>query len=45
MDTIVVLDVGAHTFRAGYAHSFPTDEEPRLQRPSIVQDFSQPAGV
>lgn len=35
--SVVVLDYGSHTFKAGYAHSFPTDEEPRVVTPNLVE--------
>ena len=31
---MVVFDFGSHSFKAGYAYSFPSDEEPRLVRSS-----------
>lgn len=35
--SVVVLDYGSNTFKAGYANSFPTDEEPRVVTPNLVQ--------
>lgn len=34
---MVVFDFGSHSFKAGYAYSFPSEEEPRLVRPSAVE--------
>jgi hypothetical protein len=31
-ENIVTLDYGSHTTKAGYAHSFPNDSEPRVVR-------------
>jgi actin-related protein 7 len=28
-----VIDRGTHTFKAGYAYNFPSEEEPRVQIP------------
>ena len=35
---MVVLDIGSHSFKAGFALSFPSDDEPRLTRPPIAED-------
>jgi len=35
---MVVLDIGSHSFKAGFALSFPSDDEPRLMRPPLVED-------
>ena len=31
-DSVVVVEYGSHTFRAGLAYNFPSDQEPRLVR-------------
>lgn len=30
MDNTIVLDCGSDTFKAGYTHDFPSEEEPRV---------------
>ncbi|MEW5304131.1 MAG: hypothetical protein WDW36_006764 [Sanguina aurantia] len=36
-ESVVVLDYGSHTIKAGYALSFPSDSEPRIVKPSLVE--------
>jgi len=31
-DSVAVVEYGSHTFRAGLAYNFPSDQEPRLVR-------------
>ena len=31
-DNIAIVEYGSHTFRAGLAYVFPSDQEPRLVR-------------
>ncbi|KAJ9530642.1 hypothetical protein QJQ45_014755, partial [Haematococcus lacustris] len=37
MDSVIVIDPGSHSFRAGYAYAVPSSEEPRLIAPSLLQ--------
>jgi actin-related protein 7 len=37
MDSVVVLDPGSHTLKAGYAYAFPSAEEPRVVTPTAVE--------
>jgi actin-related protein len=37
MDSVVVLDPGSHTLKAGYAYAFPSAEEPRVVTPAAVE--------
>eukprot|EP00798_Chlamydomonas_sp_ICE-L_P004670 gene4670-14867_t len=43
MEQIVVLDYGSKTFKAGFSYSFPSEEEPRVAIPTIVERTDQPA--
>jgi hypothetical protein len=31
-DSVAVVEYGSHTFRAGLAYNFPSDQEPRIVR-------------
>jgi len=31
-NSAIILDLGSHEIKAGYAHGFPSEEEPRLAR-------------
>lgn len=36
-DSVAVVEYGSHTFRAGLAYNFPSDQEPRLVIPATVR--------
>ena len=36
-ENIVVLDYGSKTFKAGFAYSFPSEDEPRVVTPNAVE--------
>lgn len=38
-DSVVVVEYGSHTFRAGLAYNFPSDQEPRLVVPATVRSI------
>ncbi len=45
MDSTVILDWGSHTFKAGTAVTFPSEDEPQIVIPSAVRaDEAEPAG-
>lgn len=35
---MVVLDIGSQRFKAGFALTFPSEDEPRVDRPSMVEE-------
>ena len=42
---MVVMDIGSHCFKAGFAWNFPSDEEPRLMRAPCVEVLSDPTSA
>jgi actin-related protein 7 len=40
---MVVMDIGSHCFKAGFAWNFPSDEEPRLMRAPCVEVLTDPS--
>lgn len=36
MESVVVIDIGSQTLKAGLAAGFPNDQEPRLVRRSYI---------
>ena len=45
-DTVAVVEYGSHTFRAGLAYNFPSDQEPRLVGlPTLLDTLTELVGM